>query len=346
MALDEFKTLDTEPLIASEPAHPRDSSRLLVLERATGAIHHKIFREIGEFLKAGDLIVINDSKVFPARLLGNKPSGGKSEILLVRQDAEPSLWYGLARDCRCGNTVLFEGGLKAEAISRNEQGELLFRFSGGDALSYAMEHGKIPLPHYITKTRKRMHEAEQQNSDFENYQTVFAQNTGSIAAPTAGLHFTPRLMTELKEHGVSFAEVTLHVGWGTFRPVKVDNPADHTMLPEYATVKPEVAAVINKARAEGRRIVSVGTTSTRTLETFTTPEGVTQSGSRWANTYIYPPYRFKGINALITNFHLHDSTPLLLASAFAGQDKLFAAYKEAVALKYRFYSYGDAMLIV
>ena len=143
MALDEFKTLDTEPLIASEPAHPRDSSRLLVLERATGAIHHKIFREIGEFLKAGDLIVINDSKVFPARLLGNKPSGGKSEILLVRQDAEPSLWYGLARDCRCGNTVLFEGGLKAEAISRNEQGELLFRFSGGDALSYAMREQKL-----------------------------------------------------------------------------------------------------------------------------------------------------------------------------------------------------------
>jgi len=339
-----FHELDIKPLIAAKPAAPRDSSRLLTLNRKTGEISHLHFSDIKSFFSKGDCLVFNDTKVFPARLWGKKPSGGKMEILLLRP-VEGQRWLALAQECKPGLAVTFPEWVTATAIERSEHGEWIFEFSGADVWNYARSHGDIPLPKYILKARGSAAKAAAQQSDKNSYQTVYAQTEGSVAAPTAGFHFTPELLDGLRTQGVKTASITLHVGWGTFKMLKTP-PQEHKMPPEIAALDADQAEAINTARRAGGRIFSVGTTSTRTLETFSDEHGTLAAGTRPTGLFIYPPYRFKAVDALLTNFHLPDSTPLYLAAAFCGSwDMLYEAYRQAVENKYRFYSYGDAMLI-
>ncbi len=344
--LERFSSLGCESLVAATAAEPRDSARLLVLNRATGAVEHRVFCDIENYLHAGDCIVINDTRVFPAKLPGKKPTGGKSELLLVREEGAKNRWAALCREGRVGLQICFEGGACATAVEKNSEGEWVFEFSVPDALELAMQIGKVPLPHYIEKARRYAGSPIQTTGDRSRYQTVFARESGSIAAPTAGFHFTPELVERIKAKGVIFAPVTLHVGWGTFRPVLEGDPLKHKMLPEFARVSPETAEKINAAHANGGRIISVGTTSTRTLEAFADDKGRVSSGGKWVDIFIYPPYQLKVPDILVTNFHVPASTPLFMAAAFAGEDNLYAAYSEAVKLKYRFYSYGDSMMIL
>ena len=330
-----------EELIAQEPLEDRASSRLLVLHKDTGEREHKHFREIRDYLRAGDCLVINDTRVLPARLFGERVGTGAviEVLLLVRRELD--VWEVLVRPgrkARPGDRISFGGGrLTAEVLTIVEDGNRLVRFHYDGVFEAILEElGEMPLPPYIT------HKLE----DKTRYQTVYAAHDGSAAAPTAGLHFTPELLKEIEGMGVKIANVTLHVGLGTFRPVKVDDVLNHEMHSEYYVVEEEQAAIMNEAKRNGGRIFAVGTTSTRTLESVTDENGVIQAKSGWTKIFIYPGYIFKAVDCLITNFHLPESTLIMLVSALAGKELVMETYAEAVRERYRFFSFGDAMLIL
>ena len=329
-----------EELIAQEPLKDRASSRLMVLDKNTGEIEHKTFRDIKQYLKKGDCLVINDTKVLPARLIGErKNTGARVEILLlVRKEIDK--WEVLVhpgKKAKPGDRIVFGGGLlEAEILEVIEGGNRIVKFHFDGVFENILDKlGEMPLPPYIT------HKLEDKN----RYQTVYAEHDGSAAAPTAGLHFTKELLKEIEDMGVKIAHVTLHVGLGTFRPVKVEDVTNHEMHSEYYIVEESQAKMINDAKAAGGRIISVGTTSTRTLESVTDENGIVHAQSGWTKIFIYPGYKFKAIDCLITNFHLPESTLIMLVSALAGKDHVLNAYKVAVEEKYRFFSFGDAMLI-
>lgn len=344
MAFERFKQFNIDPLIAKQPATPRDSSRLMVLNRQTGAIEHRIFRDIHEYFSVGDTLVINNTKVFPAKLFAHKDTGGKVEVLLVRPTTNARTWAVLTRDFKLNAPLDFGFGLHGKMLGKNENNEVIIEFDQDDILPHCHAHGLMPLPVYIEKARKHEGLSASVETDKERYQTVYAEHEGSIAAPTAGFHFTEELLQKLKDKGVNVEYITLHVGWGTFKPLRGE-PQEHHMLAEYAQVSEETARAVNQTRAAGKRIFSVGTTSTRTLESFT-ENGVTSAGGKWTDLFIYPGYKFKAVNCLITNFHFPDSTPLCMTSAFATEDFIFQAYSQAVEKKYRFYSFGDSMMIL
>lgn len=330
-----------EELIAQEPLKDRASSRLMVLDKNTGEIEHKTFRDIKQYLKKGDCLVINDTKVLPARLIGErKNTGARVEILLlVRKEIDK--WEVLVhpgKKAKPGDRIVFGGGLlEAEILEVIEGGNRIVKFYFDGVFENILDKlGEMPLPPYIT------HKLEDKN----RYQTVYAEHDGSAAAPTAGLHFTKELLKEIEDMGVKIAHVTLHVGLGTFRPVKVEDVTNHEMHSEYYIVEESQAKMINDAKAAGGRIISVGTTSTRTLESVTDENGIVHAQSGWTKIFIYPGYKFKAIDCLITNFHLPESTLIMLVSALAGKDHVLNAYKVAVEEKYRFFSFGDAMLII
>ena len=329
-----------EELIAQEPLKDRASSRLMVLDKNTGEIEHKTFRDIKQYLKKGDCLVINDTKVLPARLIGErKNTGARVEILLlVRKEIDK--WEVLVhpgKKAKPGDRIVFGGGLlEAEILEVIEGGNRIVKFHFDGVFENILDKlGEMPLPPYIT------HKLEDKN----RYQTVYAEHDGSAAAPTAGLHFTKELLKEIEDMGVKIAHVTLHVGLGTFRPVKVEDVTTHDMHSEYYIVEESQAKMINAAKVAGGRIISVGTTSTRTLESVTDENGIVHAQSGWTKIFIYPGYKFKAIDCLITNFHLPESTLIMLVSALAGKDHVLNAYKVAVEEKYRFFSFGDAMLI-
>ena len=330
-----------QELIAQEPLKDRSSSRLLVLHRDSGEIEHKIFRDVKDYLKKGDCLVINDTKVMPARLIGaRKNTGARVEILLlVRKDMDT--WEVLTypgKKAKPGDVIVFgDGRLEAEILEIIEGGNRIVKFRYDGVFETILDElGEMPLPPYIT------HKLEDKN----RYQTVYAVHEGSAAAPTAGLHFTKELLEEIKEMGVEIAHVTLHVGLGTFRPVKVEDVTNHEMHSEYYVVEQAEADKINNARKNGGRIISVGTTSTRTLESVTDENGVVHAGSGWTKIFIYPGYKFKAVDCLITNFHLPESTLIMLVAAMVGREKILDTYETAVREKYRFFSFGDAMFIV
>ena len=328
-------------LIAQDPLEDRASSRLLCLDRATGRWEHHVFREILDFLNPGDCLVINNTKVIPARLYGvREETGAKIEVLLLKR-REERVWETLVKPgkkARPGTKLTFGGGLlTGEVTDVVEEGNRLIRFSYEGIFEEILDKlGQMPLPPYIT------HELKDKN----RYQTVYAEHDGSAAAPTAGLHFTPELLEQIRGKGVHIAHVTLHVGLGTFRPVKVENVAEHHMHSEFYFIEEDQAALINRTKAEGGRVIAVGTTSCRTLESAAGEDGVLKASSGWTDIFIYPGYRFKIMDGLITNFHLPESTLLMLVSAFAGKEHVMAAYEEAVRERYRFFSFGDAMFIV
>lgn len=328
-----------EELIAQTPLARRDASRLLVLDKTTGARRHLHFYDLPTLLRPGDCLVLNDSRVLPARLIGRRPTGGACEVLLLVDRGE-NLWECLVRPgrkLRPGAQVIFgDGQLTAVVEEEIEDGKRLVRFHyQGIFLEILEQLGKMPLPPYI--------KAELQ--DNERYQTVYSKVVGSAAAPTAGLHFTPELLRQIQEMGVKVCYVTLHVGLGTFRPVKAEEIADHEMHSEFCMVSRETADTINETKKNGGRVICVGTTSCRTIESFAAEDGTMTERSGWTNIFIYPGYRFKVLDALITNFHLPESTLIMLVSALAGRESVLAAYQEAVKLRYRFFSFGDAMFI-
>ncbi len=354
-----------EDRIAQTPLEPRDASRLLVLSRTDGRIAHRTFRDLLELLRPGDCLVLNDSRVLPARLVGRRPGGGRAEVLLLRRSATgggAEVWEALvrpARRLRPGASVLFgegDGALTATVLERGKGGEAVLRLSpaGGTASAQSADGtagetsdaagrvdrllrrlGRAPLPPYIRAPL----------ADPERYQTVYACEEGSAAAPTAGLHFTPELLAAIQDRGVAVARLTLHVGLDTFRPVQVERLADHRMHAEFYRLPEEAAALVNATRARGGRVVAVGTTAVRVLETCAAGGGV-RAGEGWTDLFIFPGYRFQAVDALLTNFHLPRSTLLMLVAAFAGREAVLAAYEEAVREGYRFYSFGDAMLIL
>jgi S-adenosylmethionine:tRNA ribosyltransferase-isomerase len=329
-----------EELIAQTPCEKRDGSRMLVLDRQTGKTQHKMFTDLSAFLKPGDCLVFNDSRVIPARLIGERENGGVAEILLLKPLGNDA-WETLARPgrrLRPGAKVSFGGGLvTAEILSVGEGGIRQVRFSyEGDFDALLSRLGRTPLPPYIKK----------EIDDPERYQTVYSKNLGSAAAPTAGLHFTYETLEKLRGMGVCTAFLTLHVGIGTFRPVKEEDIEDHKMHSEVFSVSEECANMINSARAAGGRIISVGTTSCRVLESISSENGEIPAVSGSTDIFIYPGYRFKALDGLFTNFHLPESTLIMLVSAFAGREHVLAAYREAVERRYRFFSFGDCMLIL
>ena len=329
-----------QELIAQDPLEDRSSSRLLVLNKDTGAIEHHIFKEITDYLNPGDCLVINDTKVIPARLYGNKiGTDAKIELLLLKRK-ENDIWETLVKPgkkAKPGSKISFGGGLlTGEVLDVVEEGNRLIRFTYNGIFEEILDVlGQMPLPPYIT------HQLKAKN----RYQTVYAKHDGSAAAPTAGLHFTPELLAILKEKGVKIAHVTLHVGLGTFRPVKVEDVTQHHMHSEFYSIEESQAKLINDTKAAGGRIISVGTTSCRTLESASCENGIVKAGSGWTDIFIYPGYRFKVLDCLITNFHLPESTLLMLVSALAGKEHILNAYETAVQERYRFFSFGDAMLI-
>ena len=329
-----------QELIAQTPLERRDGSRMMTLSRETGKVEHRHFFDLPSMLRPGDCLVLNDSRVIPARLLGvHAQKGSAVEVLLLRDEGD-GLWDCITRPgkrTRVGDELSFgDGKLTATVESVDENGNRHVRFHyDGIFLEIIEDLGRMPLPPYITE----------QLDDPSRYQTVYARNPGSAAAPTAGLHFTPELLASLEAMGVSIARVTLHVGLGTFRPVKADVIEEHHMHAEYYEVSQETADLINRCRAAGGRIISVGTTSTRTLESVALDDGTIPAKTGWTDIFIYPGYRFKAIDGLITNFHLPESTLIMLVSAFAGYDETMAAYREAVAERYRFFSFGDCMFI-
>lgn len=354
-ALNEFSSLEIDPLIADSPADPRDSSRLLAVNRGDSSLSHRRFSGLPELLGPGDMLVLNQSRVWKARLEALKPGGGRSEILLIAPyPAAPGAlsplratrsggWTGLCRKARAGLVLHCPEGVKAECLERNPDGSFNFSFSPAIDEAYLARCGAVPLPQYILKARARRGAASPVDENV--YQTVYAKEAGSIAAPTAGFHFTPGLLSKLAAGGVKTVFVTLHIGWGTFRPVRAGNPQDHVMLEEECFVGAGAAAAINSHRAGGGRLVAVGTSSMRTLETMSDEAGVVKPGAARAGLFIRPGYRFKTAGAFITNLHVPDSAPLYMTAAFAGRELLFKAYSEAVKEKYRFYSYGDSMFI-
>ena len=326
-------------LIAQTPLERRDSSRLLVLNKETGAVEHRHFHDILDYLRPGDCLVLNDSRVLPARLLGKRATGGAVEVLLLK-DTGNDTWECLTKPGRktpAGAELSFgEGLLTATVVGAKEDGNKLVQFHyQGIFLELLEQLGKMPLPPYI----------KEELQDQERYQTVYSKVNGSAAAPTAGLHFTPELLEAIRAKGVSLAWVTLHVGLGTFRPVKAEEITDHHMHSEFCMLSAETASLLNKTRSEGGRIVCVGTTSCRTIESFAGEDGRFTERSGWTDIFIYPGYRFKAMDALITNFHLPESTLIMLVSAFAGRENVLNAYKIAVEERYRFFSFGDAMFI-
>ncbi|CEP66162.1 S-adenosylmethionine:tRNA ribosyltransferase-isomerase, QueA [Moorella glycerini] len=342
MRLEEFDYDLPPELIAQTPAEPRDASRLLVLHRDRDYLEHRHFYDLPAYLHPGDVLVLNETRVIPARLWGRRAgTGARIEVLLLTQ-RDRDTWEALVRPGRrvpVGTEIIFgQGELRARAMATTGTGGRVLQFSYREGPLEALldRLGEMPLPPYI----------KEKPEDPGRYQTVYARVEGSAAAPTAGLHFTPRLLEQLREQGVKIVNLLLHVGLGTFRPVKVENIEEHQMHAEYYEVTPEAAAAINVARARGGRVVAVGTTVVRTLETVATDDGLIQPGSGWTDIFIYPGYRFKAIDCLITNFHLPKSTLIMLVSAFAGREKILAAYRTAVAEGYRFFSFGDAMLIL
>ena len=329
-----------EELIAQDPLEDRSSSRLLVLNKESGDVSHHIFKDIKDYLKEGDCLVINDTKVIPARLIGSKVgTDAKIEVLLLKRK-ENNVWETLVKPgkkAKPGAKISFgDGLLVGEVVDVVEEGNRLIQFSFDGIFEEILDQlGQMPLPPYIT------HQLEDKN----RYQTVYARHTGSAAAPTAGLHFTPELLKELEEKGVNIARVTLHVGLGTFRPVKVDNILEHHMHAEFYQIDEEAAAKINHAKENGGRVICVGTTSCRTIESAADENGHLKACSGWTEIFIYPGYKFKTLDCLITNFHLPESTLVMLVSALAGRDNVMAAYEEAVKERYRFFSFGDAMFI-
>ncbi|MBI4502977.1 MAG: tRNA preQ1(34) S-adenosylmethionine ribosyltransferase-isomerase QueA [Gemmatimonadetes bacterium] len=325
--------------IAQWPAE-RGTSRLLVLHRHTGAVEHRHFRDFPSLLRAGDVLVINTTKVIPARLSGTRDNGRAAEILLVHPEPDGS-WLAMVHPggkLKRGRVVRFGDDATAEIVDVLTGGLRRIRFGGRiDAKGVMERYGSTPLPPYIARAAEP--------ADREQYQTVYAKEEGSVAAPTAGLHFTPDLLDQIRGGGVEIAELVLHVGPGTFKPVEVEDPARHTMHPEHYEVSSDTASTVNRARKEGRRIVAVGTTVARTLETAG-KSGTVEAGAGWTSLFIYPPYRFRVVDALLTNFHLPRSTLLMLVAAFAGYENTMKAYRVAVEERYRFYSYGDAMAIV
>lgn len=329
-----------EELIAQHPAAQRDHSRLLVMDKYTGAVEHRVFRDIMDYLHAGDVLVLNNTKVIPARIFGVKEGGtAKIEVLLLKRDDDlPNTWEILVhpgKRAKVGTVIDFgEGRLKGEVIANTSAGRKVTFHFDGIFEEILEELGTMPLPPYI----------HEQLEDQNRYQTVYAKVDGSAAAPTAGLHFTTELLETLRQNGVEIEEVLLHVGLGTFKPVSEEDIEDHEMHSEYYEISQETADRINKAKAEGRRIISVGTTSTRALESAA-KDGRLQAGSGWTNIFIYPGYKWQIIDGLITNFHLPKSTLMMLVSALSTREHILAAYKEAVAQRYRFFSFGDAMFI-
>ncbi|MDT4954576.1 MAG: S-adenosylmethionine:tRNA ribosyltransferase-isomerase [Acidobacteriota bacterium] len=334
-----------EELIAQHPLEERDAARMLVLDRAERAWRESRFAELPSYVRAGDVVVINNTRVFPARLVGRRePSGGRVELFLVRE-REPLVWETLARPARrlqlAARVSFGDGRLRAEVVELLEDGRRAVRFECDTSFEDAIEElGQTPLPPYIKRTSESLDE------DRERYQTVYARERGAIAAPTAGLHFTPRVITELKARGAHLAEITLHVGYGTFEPVRAEDLSEHSVAPEQYEISEATAEAINEARSQGRRIIAIGTTTTRALESAVDEEGRVRAGTRMAQLTITPGYRFRVVDALLTNFHLPRSSLLVLIAAFAGRELALAAYAHAVQARYRFYSYGDCMLII
>ena len=329
-----------EELIAQDPLEDRSSSRLLVLDKETGKVEHHVFREIIDYLQEGDCLVINDTKVIPARLIGSKiGTDAKIEVLLLKRK-ENDVWETLVKPgkkAKEGTRMSFgEGLLVGEVVDIVEEGNRLIHFEYEGIFEEILDQlGQMPLPPYIT------HQLEDKN----RYQTVYAKHSGSAAAPTAGLHFTPELLKEIEEKGAQIARVTLHVGLGTFRPVKVDNILEHHMHSEFYQIEEEAAEKINRAKESGHRVICVGTTSCRTIESAADKNGKLHATNGWTEIFIYPGYEFKVLDCLITNFHLPESTLVMLVSALAGREQVLSAYEEAVKEKYRFFSFGDAMFI-
>ena len=340
MNLHDFYYELPQELIAQDPLEDRSGSRLLILDRETGKREHHIFREIIDQLHPGDCLVVNNTKVIPARLIGSREgTGGKVEVLLLKR-GEDDVWETLVKPgkkARPGAKILFgDGILTGEVLEVVEDGNRKSRCRYDGIFEEILDRlGQMPLPPYITHQLK----------DKNRYQTVYAKHDGSAAAPTAGLHFTPELLQAIRDRGVRIAHVTLHVGLGTFRPVKAEQIEDHHMHSEFYMVEEEQARLINRTKAEGGRIIAVGTTSCRTLESAAGPDGMLQAGSGWTDIFIYPGYEFRLVDCLITNFHLPESTLMMLVSALAGRERIMAAYEEAVKERYRFFSFGDAMLI-
>ena len=328
-----------EELIAQTPLSQRDSSRLLVLDKESGGVEHKYFYDVLDYLKPGDCLVMNDSRVLPARLLGNRPTGGAVELLLLK-DLGDKRWECLAkpgRKLQKGQEVIFgDGKLKATVTEVKDDGNRIVEFQyEGIFLEVLEQLGKMPLPPYI----------KEELQDKERYQTVYSRETGSAAAPTAGLHFTNELLEQIRKKGIQTAFITLHVGLGTFRPVKAEDINDHHMHAELCIMSRETAELLNTTKQAGGRIICVGTTSCRTLESLVNDDGSFEAKSKWTEIFIYPGYKFKAMNGLITNFHLPESTLVMLVSAFAGREHILSAYEQAVQERYRFFSFGDAMFI-
>ena len=328
-----------EELIAQTPLEQRDTSRLLVLDRVSGKVKHQHFYDIIDYLQPGDCLVMNDSRVLPARLLGHRPTGGAVEVLLLK-DLGQKKWECLCkpgRKMQVGSQVIFGNGeLTAVVTEVREDGNRVVEFQYEGIFLEVLERlGKMPLPPYIRA----------ELADQERYQTVYSREVGSAAAPTAGLHFTNELLEKIREKGVTTAFVTLHVGLGTFRPVKAENISEHHMHSELCMISKETADVLNRTKEQGGRIICVGTTSCRTLESLVNEDGTFEEKSKWTEIFIYPGYQFKAMQGLITNFHLPESTLVMLVSAFAGRENVLSAYEQAVQERYRFFSFGDAMFI-
>ncbi len=343
MLVKDFSFMLPEELIARYPAAERDGSRLMVLDRQQQSLTETRFNRIGSWLRPGDLLVLNNTKVIPARLFGHKQSGGRVEIFLVEKQSEhDQSWRCLLRaskSCQPGQLISLAGGVVAEVVEKIGEQDWLVRFSGtADFENWLQQAGAMPIPPYLNRAAEEL--------DRERYQTVYAAEPGAVAAPTAGLHFTSQLLEQLAEQGIATAAVTLHVGLGTFQPVRVERVQDHQIHRERYLIPPETAAAVTAARQRGSRVVAVGTTACRTLEYAADADGFIKAGQGEADIFIYPGYRFKAVDALLTNFHLPESTLLMLVAAFGGQGFILSAYAEAVAREFRFYSYGDAMLIV
>jgi S-adenosylmethionine:tRNA ribosyltransferase-isomerase len=349
MLLSEFDYELPDELIAQQPLEQRDASRMLVLNRSTQTQEDSKFELLPAYVRPGDVVVVNNTRVFPARLIGQRePSGGHIEVLLARE-VKPAVWEALVRPAqrlKVGARVRFgDSSLRAEVLKCFEKGFRLLRFETESSErtpleALLFEQGQMPLPHYIRR------DGGESVDDSERYQTVFARERGAIAAPTAGLHFTPEVISAIQARGARVVEITLHVGYGTFEPVRVDNIEEHRVAPEFFEIREEAASVINESRSQGGRVIAVGTTTTRALESSVNEQGLVGAGAGESELTISPGYRFRVTDALLTNFHLPRSSLLLLVSAFAGRDFTLAAYRHAVAARFRFYSYGDCMFVI
>jgi len=343
MLISDFDYELPEELIAQNPLEKREDSRMLVVDRSNGNLRDEHFYDFPQFLNKDDVIVLNNTKVFPARLFGRSETGAKIEIFLVRE-FENQTWETLARPARrltAGKKILFGENLSGEVLEKTVDGRVVVRFETDSNFDSILEEvGQTPLPPYIKRNSEIL------GDDKNRYQTVFAKQRGAIAAPTAGLHFTPKILSEIERLGVTIAEITLHVGYGTFEPVRFSDLSEHRVLPERCEISRETAQILNRARAERKRIIAVGTTTTRALESSIDENGMVQAENNLADLTITPGYNFKIVGGLLTNFHLPQSSLLVLVSTFAGYDLTIKAYKHAVQSRYRFYSYGDCMLII